>query len=57
MLGHTHVLMFAGLLLGFTVSGGWLFVSAAAFGWLCLMSAVWVWRVATGRTGFFTRRF
>jgi hypothetical protein len=57
MLGHTLVLMFAGLLLGFTVSGGWLFVSAAAFGWLCLMSAVWVWRVATGRTGFFTRRF
>lgn len=56
MLGHTLVLMLLGFVLGFAVNGVWLFVAAAAFAWLCLLSAVWVWRVATGQIGFFGRR-
>jgi hypothetical protein len=52
----TLLLMIASFVLGVAVNGAWLYLSVACFAWLIVMAAVWVWAMATGRTGFFNRR-
>lgn len=57
MHGSTLLLMFASLVLGFTVHDAWLYLFATTFGWLCVIVLIQAWRIVNGRSGFFNRRF
>lgn len=53
---HLFALMALGLLFGFTVHGGFLLLFALGFGGLVIVSLLWLYLLATKRTGFFGRR-